>query len=166
MPLLSKTKDIWHIRYNSHQFLQMYHRKDPFWMYHSFISLLLWPRLQETTKGCECSPVHHSNQPPIHWLCQHFPLPRKSSQHNQGLHAPRTYSLPPSSVRKKIQKSEITYQPTSSLLVSDFWMDLPCTKLIFLYTLAMTVTLHSAHCPFLYEPYTLYCIQTILFTVS
>ena len=32
----------------------------------------------------------------------------------------------------------------SSLLASDFWMDLLCIKLIFLDTIAMTVTLHSA----------------------
>ena len=44
----------------------------------------------------------------------------------------------------------------SSLLLSDFWMDLPCIKLIFLYTLAMTVTLHSALSRFLlYERYVL-----------
>ena len=37
----------------------------------------------------------------------------------------------------------------SSLLLSDFWMDLPRIKLIFLYTLVMTVTLHSALSHFL-----------------
>ena len=44
----------------------------------------------------------------------------------------------------------------SSLLPSDLWMDLPCIKLIFLDTLAMTVTLHSALSRFLlYERYAL-----------
>ena len=73
---------------------------------------------------------------------------------------PQTFSLPPSSVGKKIQKSEVTYQPTqekaSSLLLSDFCMGLPCIKLIFLSTLAMTITLHSAlSCFLLYEWYVL-----------
>ena len=44
----------------------------------------------------------------------------------------------------------------SSLLLSDFWMHLPRIKLIFLYTLAVTVTLHSVPSPFLlYERYAL-----------
>ena len=42
---------------------------------------------------------------------------RKSSQHNQGTHTLRTFSLPPSSVGKKIQKSEVTYQPTQEQLL-------------------------------------------------
>jgi len=37
----------------------------------------------------------------------------------------------------------------SSLLPSDLWKDLPYIKFIFLYTLGMTVTLHSSLSPFL-----------------
>jgi len=65
--------------------------------------------------------LDHSNQPPIHSLCLHFPLPRKSSQHNEGPNAPWTFSLPTSSIGKKIQKSEDTNQPTQKqLFESDF----------------------------------------------
>ena len=60
------SKEIWHVSYNSHQLLQMHHRKHSFWLYHSLVWLLLCPRPQGTTKSRECSPIHHANQPPIH----------------------------------------------------------------------------------------------------
>ena len=60
------------------------------------------------------------------------------------------FHLLPSGKRWKSLRSRTTDSRTvSSLLPSDFWMDLPHIKLIFLYTLAMTVTLHSAPSPFL-----------------
>ena len=41
MPLLSQeVKEIWHIRYNFHQLLQMHQRKHSFWLYHSLVWLL------------------------------------------------------------------------------------------------------------------------------
>ena len=37
-PLLSqKIKEIWHVRYDSHQRLQMHHRKHSFWLFHSLV---------------------------------------------------------------------------------------------------------------------------------
>ena len=51
MPLLSqKTKEIWHVSYDSHQLLQMHHRKHSFWLYHSLVWLLLRPRPQKLQK--------------------------------------------------------------------------------------------------------------------
>ena len=64
--LSQETKEIWHVSYDSHQLLQMHHRKHSFWLYHSLVWLLLCPRTQGTTKSPECSPIHHANQPPIH----------------------------------------------------------------------------------------------------
>ena len=44
MPLLShEAKEIRHARYDSHQLLQMHHRKHSFWLYHSLVWLLLSP---------------------------------------------------------------------------------------------------------------------------
>ena len=96
--------------------------------------------MQETTKGCECSSVHHANQPPVHWLCLHFLLSRKNSQHNEGPHAPWTFSLPPSPVRKKIQKSKVMYQLMQEQL-------LPCCHQTFEWTYShyVDLSLHPSY---------------------
>jgi len=106
--LSQEAKGICHVCYGSHQLLCMHRRKHSFWWNHSLVWLLLCPRPQETTNGHKRSPVHNTNQPSINWLCLKLPLPWQSCQHNQGSHTPRTYSLPPSSIGKKIQKSEVT----------------------------------------------------------
>ena len=134
-------------------FSAVHHGKHPFRMYHSLVWLLLCPRPQETAKGRECSPIHHTNQPPIHWLCLHFPLPRQRT--------PRTPDVLSSTFFLREKDTKVWgHVPTNSrtasfLLPSDFWMDLPHIKLIFLYTLAMTVIVHSAPFPLLL-PYVLY----------
>ena len=63
--LSQEPKEICHVCYGSHQHLQMHRRKHSFWLYHSLVWLLLCSRLQGTTKGCERSPVHYTNQPSI-----------------------------------------------------------------------------------------------------
>jgi len=45
---LRRLRKFGHVRYDSHQPLQMHHRKHPFQMYHSLVWLLLCPRLQST----------------------------------------------------------------------------------------------------------------------
>ena len=66
MPLLSQeAKEICHYRYDSHQLLQMHHRKHPFWLYHS----LVWLRLEDCKKlqsfVNEAQSITQTNLPPI-----------------------------------------------------------------------------------------------------
>ena len=79
------------------------------------------------------------------------------------LRTPRTPDILSSTFFRREKDTKVWgHVPTDSrtvsfLLPSDFWIDLPLIKLIFLYTLAMIVTLHSALSPFLpYERYALF----------
>ena len=118
MPLLSqKTKEIWHVSYDSHQLLQMHQSKHSFRLYHSLVWLLLCPRPQGTTKGRECRPIHRTNQPPIDSVYTSSCLGKAASTIKDPTH-PGHSLFHLLLLRKKIQKSEVTYQPASSLLPS------------------------------------------------
>ncbi|XP_051891034.1 uncharacterized protein LOC127581015 [Pristis pectinata] len=73
---LEEDKEIWHVRFDTHQLLSMHHGKHPIWMHRGLVWQLLCPGLQETAESRGHSPAHHGNQPPLHGLCLHFLLPR------------------------------------------------------------------------------------------
>lgn len=80
----------------------MCQRKHPIRTPRSLARPLLCSGLQEIEENCECSSVHHADQPPLYWLHLQFPLPQESSHHNQGPFICQSYSPFPSPVRQKV----------------------------------------------------------------
>ena len=118
MPLLSqKTKEIWHVSYDSHQLLQMHHRKHSFWLYHSLVWLLLCPRPQELKKVVNVAQsITQTSLPSIDSVHTSRCLGKAASMIKDPTHLGHSlFHLLLSG--KKIQKSEVTYQPTQEQLL-------------------------------------------------
>lgn len=91
--LPQKTKNIWLVPNDSHQFLKMHPRKYPVQMHHSLVWQLLCLKTQETAERCGCKQVHNVNQPPS-----------PTSQHYQRPLTPQSCTLLPSPVGQELQK--------------------------------------------------------------
>ena len=134
-----------------YQLLQMHHRK------HSFCCITAWYGSCSVQDSKKLQRVVNEAQ-----SITQTSLPSIDSVYTSSLgKAPCTPDILSSTFFHREKDTKVWgHVPTdsraaSSLLPSDFWMDLTCIKLIFLCTLAMAVTLYSAFSPLLL-PYLLY----------